>query len=43
MVANLCSKGHKFGVVLVVKLIQYSHVLAVAHKPVDRREVLALS
>ena len=29
--------------VLVIKLIQYSHVLAIAHQPVDRREVLALS
>lgn len=40
---NLCPERHKLGVVLVIKLIKYSHILAITHQPVDRRKVLALS
>ena len=40
--AHLCSVSCEVGKVLVVKLVQCSHVLAEADEPVNGREVLAL-
>ena len=35
-------KRDKLGVTLVIKVVQRSHVLAVADEPVDRREMFPL-
>ena len=43
MYTYLCSKWHKFWVMLIIEFIKYPHVLAVAQKPVDGRKVLTLS
>lgn len=40
--ANLCPEWYKLRVVLVVEVIQDSHVLTVAQQPVNGREVLTL-
>ena len=40
--ANLCSEWHKLSMVLVIELIQDSHVLAVAEQPVNGGKVFAL-
>ena len=41
--ADLSSEGNKLGEILVIELVQDSHVLAVAEQPVDGGKVLALS
>lgn len=40
--ANLCPERYKFRIILVVEVIQNSHVFAVAQEPVDGRKVLTL-
>ena len=42
VIGYLGSEGHKLCVVLVVELVEGTHVLAVADQPVDGREVFAL-
>lgn len=39
----LCSERYKLWVVLLVIIIQGSHVLAVTDQPIDRREMFTLS